>query len=474
MESKDMSTKELQELLKKELGSVENAKEESEIAEMLRHDGQHVKQIPPRQRRILLEQEPAEEPIQETAEEPVAEQPVQPQQPVKRGKYERIPEEGEVQSFSLPKAEDMIHKRGKYEKPSGDEEGYFNPETPKETAGERRRRAQRNSRIMKIIIGFAVVFVVSLGVGLIVNTIQAKNRNVKSGDDQTAMSVQTGTDAQGNVIEIEQSTEECNILGIAPIQNFVAVLEGETKPLQVSMTTKGAADGNDLMWESSDPAVAEVSENGTVTGVGAGECTITVSAKGNPAVSAQMRCVIRHMEQRDGVTYVDDILLINKSYGVDENYEPGGLTEETSAAFDTLCADAAAEGLDIYIGSGYRSYYDQDVIFNNYTEIYGWEVADTFSARPGHSEHQSGMAIDVNTIDDAFGETPEAAWLKEHCAEYGFIIRYAADKVDITGYKYEPWHIRYVGTEVAKELTQLGISMEEYLGVDSVYAEDWQ
>ncbi|MBQ8724318.1 MAG: M15 family metallopeptidase, partial [Oscillospiraceae bacterium] len=123
------------------------------------------------------------------------------------------------------------------------------------------------------------------------------------------------------------------------------------------------------------------------------------------------------------------------------------------------------------LASGYRSYETQDNLYNDYVYTYGKDIADTFSARPGHSEHQSGLAIDVNTIDDAFGATPEAAWLAKHCHEFGFIIRYAEDKVDITGYKYEPWHIRYVGNEIAQEITILGISMEEYLGVESVYAE---
>ena len=79
--------------------------------------------------------------------------------------------------------------------------------------------------------------------------------------------------------------------------------------------------------------------------------------------------------------------------------------------------------------------------------------------------------MDINMADSAFAGTPEAIWLAEHCYEYGFIIRYPADKVDITGYKYEPWHLRYVGGELAKELTENGICLEEYLGIDSKYSE---
>ena len=500
MEGRNMTEKEFQELQKrlaKELGATEATEDDEVIEEMLRHDGtarpavrlrnavpRHEAPINTAPLHVEFIQDPAEVPKAEkpSAAPEMPTEPAAPAEPVKRGKYEKVTEDsaaaGASAAVSAPKADSLLRKPGKYEKITEEQEGYFNPEAPKETAAERRRRAKRNSQITRIVIGLAVVFVLGLGAGLIANTLQSKDNNVTPGDDsQSAISIQTGTDAEGNTVTIpaEDTPEiDCNILGLHPLEDFVAVLEGETHPLQVSMTTKGTANAGDLQWESSDTEVAEISVDGIIKGVGVGECTITVSAKEDPSVSAEVRCVVRHIEERDGVTYVDDILVLNKTYGTDENYNPGGLTAEAQAAFDELRADAMEEGLDIYISSGFRSYYDQTVIYNNYTEIYGWEVSDTFSARPGHSEHQSGLAIDVNTIDDAFADTPEAAWLAEHCAEYGFIIRYAADKVDITGYKYEPWHIRYVGKEIAAEVTELGIALEEYLGIDSVYAEDWQ
>ena len=156
------------------------------------------------------------------------------------------------------------------------------------------------------------------------------------------------------------------------------------------------------------------------------------------------------------------------------DFDPGKLDDTAAAEFDKLKADAAAEGLDIYIGSSYRDYNYQVTIYNNYCNLYGWEMADTFSARPGYSEHQTGLTIDCNTIDDAFGDTPEAPWLAEHCADYGFIIRFPDGKDSITGYKYEPWHIRYVGIETAKEINALGLTLEEYLGVNSEYTGPWE
>ena len=160
-------------------------------------------------------------------------------------------------------------------------------------------------------------------------------------------------------------------------------------------------------------------------------------------------------------TYVDGILIVNKSYPLSADYDPG-LQPETKAAFQELCDAAAAEGMDIYDGSDYRDYSYQVKIYHNYCSLYGWEKADTFSARPGYSEHQSGLTIDCNTIDDAFGETQEAAWLAEHCADYGFIIRFPKGKEAITGYKYEPWHIRYTGIGLASSLTLTGMTLEEY------------
>ena len=235
---------------------------------------------------------------------------------------------------------------------------------------------------------------------------------------------------------------------------FLSVLEGNTAQLPVGK------------WKSSDESVAAVDSNGTVTGVTQGRCQIT---DGKTAY----QIAVRQLEQRQEGTYVDGILIVNKSYPLSADYDPG-LQPITKDAFQKLSDAAAQEGLDLYIGSDYRDYAYQVKIYNNYCEIYGSEQADSFSARPGYSEHQTGLTIDCNTIDDAFGETAEAVWLAEHCADYGFIIRFPDGKENITGYQYEPWHIRYVGVDIAKEIQKYDLTLEEYLGVDSVYAAPWQ
>ena len=171
----------------------------------------------------------------------------------------------------------------------------------------------------------------------------------------------------------------------------------------------------------------------------------------------------------NGVTYIDGILIANKSYSLPSDYNPMGLTAETQKAFSEMSAAAAKDGISLFVYSGFRSYSYQEQIYNNYVSIYGRETADTFSARAGHSEHQTGLSIDVNCADDSFDGTPEALWLAENSWKYGFIIRYPKGKQHITGYKYEPWHVRYLGRETAEKVYRSGLTLEEYLGIDSVY-----
>jgi D-alanyl-D-alanine carboxypeptidase len=178
---------------------------------------------------------------------------------------------------------------------------------------------------------------------------------------------------------------------------------------------------------------------------------------------------------RDGATYVEttygEVLIANKSYTLPADYGPGDLTPECRAAFETMRAAAAAEGLSLWVRSGYRAYWTQQNLDNRYCAMDGVAAADTYSARPGHSEHQTGLAIDVNSVENEFAYTAEGKWLAAHAHEYGFIIRYAKDKEDVTGYIYEPWHVRYLGEELAAEVYDSGLCLEEFFGIDSVYAD---
>ncbi len=175
---------------------------------------------------------------------------------------------------------------------------------------------------------------------------------------------------------------------------------------------------------------------------------------------------------KNGMFYVDGILIANKSYPLPSDYAPGGLTGETQRAFSELQNAMAAEGLSLWVASGYRSYDYQAGLYRKYVNRDGKAAADRYSARAGYSEHQTGLAFDVNQVNDSFANTPQAKWLAEHAWEYGFIIRYPKGKEGVTGYQYEPWHLRYLGKETAKAVQDSGLCLEEYLGIDSVYARN--
>lgn len=175
---------------------------------------------------------------------------------------------------------------------------------------------------------------------------------------------------------------------------------------------------------------------------------------------------------KNGATYIDGYLIVNKTYSLPRNYGKS-LTKETFANFNKMKSAADSEGLNIYISSGFRSYNTQEKLYNSYVKKDGLSVADTYSARAGHSEHQSGLAFDVNIINDTFANTKEAKWLSSNCYKYGFILRYPKNKSNETGYKYEPWHFRYVGKNLATKLYNDGnwLTIEDYFGITSQYQE---
>ena len=171
-------------------------------------------------------------------------------------------------------------------------------------------------------------------------------------------------------------------------------------------------------------------------------------------------------------------VLVNKHYALAQDYAPelealgwpygsGSLRPEAARAFRAMADAARAEGISLRSVSAYRSYQHQSTTYNRYLRYNRQATVDTFSARPGHSEHQTGLALDINAANVAarFERTPAYAWLQAHCAEYGFILRYMEGKESITGYRFEPWHYRYVGAEAAKACMEQDIAYEEYLAL---------
>lgn len=193
------------------------------------------------------------------------------------------------------------------------------------------------------------------------------------------------------------------------------------------------------------------------------------------------------IEEKNGVTYIDGHIIANKTYPLPSSYVPVDThTEAGSQKYCQTCinneawdeynemkSDATALGLNIWIASGYRSFEAQKGLYDKYVSRDGKVAADTYSARAGHSEHQTGYAFDLNSVTDAFADTSEGKWINESCYKYGFIIRYPKGKESITGYKYESWHLRYVGKSLAEKLYNNGdwITLEEYFGIDSKYSD---
>lgn len=148
------------------------------------------------------------------------------------------------------------------------------------------------------------------------------------------------------------------------------------------------------------------------------------------------------------------------------------LRKVTADAMTKMFADAKSQGIDLMLASGYRSYDYQVNLYNGYVKSEGQATADTQSARPGYSEHQTGLAADVEPVsrncevDPCFGNTPEGKWLATNAYQYGFIIRYTPGNQTVTGYEPEPWHIRYVGTYLSKQMHAQNIdTLEQFFGV---------
>jgi len=186
---------------------------------------------------------------------------------------------------------------------------------------------------------------------------------------------------------------------------------------------------------------------------------------GNITTTTREVKVYPRIVTEDGLTYVDGILIVNKKYSLSSTYKPG-VNKEAYGWLQKMQNEASKYGYNLKLVSGFRSYSDQKYIYNNYVKEYGQTLTDTFSARPGHSEHQTGLAFDVGWIGDGFANTESGKWLAANAHNYGFIIRYPKGKENITGYQYEPWHIRYLGIEVATKVYNSGLSLEEYLGIN--------
>lgn len=207
-------------------------------------------------------------------------------------------------------------------------------------------------------------------------------------------------------------------------------------------------------------------------------------AKSDPALSPEQVVTQVNLDaDRDFYTQVEEIaepadllVLVNKHYALPDDYAPeltalpqgygnGSLHPEAAEAFVQMADAAWADGLTLRCVSGYRSYKTQAGIYQRNLSQASQQWVDTYSARAGHSEHQTGLALDINVARTSahFEHTAEFAWLRENCARFGFILRYPEGMDAVTGYRFEPWHYRYVGTDVALACMEQGLTYEEYV-----------
>ncbi|MCI5774521.1 MAG: M15 family metallopeptidase [Erysipelotrichaceae bacterium] len=227
---------------------------------------------------------------------------------------------------------------------------------------------------------------------------------------------------------------------------------------------------------SNEPEVSASASPDAATNDQPGEETITTS---EPALTY------------DTTSYDSITVIANKKHSID-TYEPSDLTavshsgsngtqymrQEAASALEELFAKADEDGIALYAQSGYRSYQTQQGLYQSYANRDGVAAADTYSSRAGHSDHQTGLAMDImgdNTRMNASDRSdcpieqcegsPAALWLADNAADFGFILRFPPGKQDVTGYVYEWWHYRYVGKDLAPKIMDSGLTMEEYFNV---------
>lgn len=243
-----------------------------------------------------------------------------------------------------------------------------------------------------------------------------------------------------------------------------------------SAVTSQSSENGFTSEESIPDGIAESSVDSTTSKTATVQNSTSKSSKANTETSSEAKKSKQSTSSNgakivttaDGLTYVDGVLIANKTYSLPSDYNPG-VDSTAKGALNKMIAAAKKDGITLTIVSGFRSYSTQKSIYNNYVSRDGKAEADRYSARPGYSEHQTGLAFDMNSLSQSFENTPEGKWLAANCYKYGFIIRYQKSKESITGYMYEPWHVRYLGTELAEKVYDSGLCLEEYFGITSQY-----
>ena len=307
----------------------------------------------------------------------------------------------------------------------------------------RRQRQVRRNRIILACAAAALLIIIIVIISVSMKGCSKSKKTDKNGESTT--------------VKVEESTQ---------------TKENESTSEEVSSTDTNT-DTSSIMSDATSGSASSDSSEFAPPVVPSGN---TVS-KGTTSKGFQI-------QEINGATYIDGVLIANKTYALPQDFIPTNPDQPVNAdrsstcldktlmsAWNTMLKDATAKGLNIYIASGYRSYNYQVNVYNRYVKSDGAAVADTYSSRPGNSEHQTGLCFDLNTIEDSFQYTNEGKWVNDNCYKYGFCIRFPKGKDSATGYQYESWHLRYVGVDLATKLYNNGdwLSLEEYFGITSQY-----
>ncbi|HEY5557213.1 D-alanyl-D-alanine carboxypeptidase family protein [Acetobacterium sp.] len=262
------------------------------------------------------------------------------------------------------------------------------------------------------------------------------------------------------------------VMAIIGINNQAKTIQAskEAQKAQVTESQKKTVEADAKNTKTQTSTVAEATVTPAESKTKEPDTAVTTEApKINDSVSSN-----------EGITQV-----VNKNHSISADFVPDDLvsvdlpsTRDTqlrgvaATALTGLFKAASTAGLELYCCSGYRTYETQAGLYDWNVQTYGVEGAELVSARPGMSEHQMGLAMDVTSASagfdllESFGSMPEGQFIKDNAYKYGFIVRYPQGKTDITGYAYEPWHLRYVGVDVATDIYNSGKTMEEYYGVN--------
>ncbi|MGN1412014.1 MAG: D-alanyl-D-alanine carboxypeptidase family protein [Oscillospiraceae bacterium] len=382
-----------------------------------------------------------------------------------------------------------------------------------------------------------------LMVNLLVSCGQNSNNNITTNplDEQSNKNNMVASVSVSSFINDTTTTISTTISQPKVVTNLTAestqieIHEGNTLPLICSILPENVSqEYSKIQWSSSDDTIASIDENGILTGVQNGICTITATSMNNPEVNLKFTVTVNGtnhnnkfikattiviqtsefttttevteptqppteiiteeinyteppIQQEQEIiitteppivteiqpTIIDDILIVNNTYPLPDTYSPPqeqvsgdfGLYSYVQDAFNLMCSDASIDGLNLTINSGYVPFNTQFEKFQSAIDTYGNDYADTILDQAGYSECQTGLSILLNSADETFDGTPEASWIAENCYKYGFIVRYPQGKENFTGRSYRSFQIRYVGVDIATDMYNRNVCLEEYLGL---------